>query len=114
MRKSVAEVTEFIARVLQNVGLPSAEAYVAARLMAEADARGADGHGIFRLPQYVKRIQSGGINTRPNIHTIQDHPATVQQRFRRRFRRQHGVHDHGCVGPGRAVHQCNSKNGDPQ
>ena len=43
--------------------------------MAEADARGADGHGVFRLPQYVKRIQSGGINTRPNIHVIREKAA---------------------------------------
>jgi L-2-hydroxycarboxylate dehydrogenase (NAD+) len=77
MKKTVSDLIEFIARVLTNVGLPSADARVVARLMAEADARGADGHGIFRLAQYVKRIQSGGINTRPRINTIQDHPATA-------------------------------------
>ena len=76
-KKSVGDLSEFIARVLTNVGLPSADARVVAQLMAEADARGADGHGIFRLPQYVRRIQSGGINTRPNISVIQDHPAAA-------------------------------------
>ena len=45
--------------------------------MAEADARGADGHGVFRLPQYVKRIQSGGINVRPNIHLIREQAASA-------------------------------------
>jgi len=45
--------------------------------MAEADARGADGHGIFRLPQYVKRIQSGGMNVRPNIHVIREQAASA-------------------------------------
>ncbi|HEY2663077.1 MAG TPA: Ldh family oxidoreductase, partial [Candidatus Binataceae bacterium] len=77
MKKSVSNLTEFIATVLTNVGLPTADARVAAQLMAEADARGADGHGIFRLPQYVRRTQSGGINTRPHIGIIQDHPATA-------------------------------------
>ena len=77
MKKSVSDLNEFIARVLINVGLPSADARVVAQLMAEADARGADGHGIFRLPQYVRRIQSGGINTQPHIRAIQDHPATA-------------------------------------
>jgi L-2-hydroxycarboxylate dehydrogenase (NAD+) len=77
MKRSVFDLTEFIARVLASVGLPAADARLVARLMAEADARGADGHGVFRLPQYVKRIQSGGINTRPQIHTIEDHPATA-------------------------------------
>jgi L-2-hydroxycarboxylate dehydrogenase (NAD+) len=76
-RHQISDLTEFIARVLESVGLPAADAHCVAALMAEADARGADGHGIFRLPQYVKRIQSGGINARPAIRTIQDHPATA-------------------------------------
>ena len=77
MKRSVSDLTEFIARVLASVGLPVADARIVAQLMAEADARGADGHGIFRLPQYVKRIQSAGVNVRPNIRIIQDHPATA-------------------------------------
>jgi len=74
---SVTDLTRFIARVLASVGLPIADAQCVAALMAEADARGADGHGIFRLPQYVKRIQSGGINVQPRIRAIQEHPATA-------------------------------------
>jgi len=27
---------------------------------------------VFRLPQYVKQIQSGGINARPNIRILND------------------------------------------
>lgn len=45
--------------------------------MAEADARGADGHGVFRLPQYIKRIQSGGINVTPNIRVIREQAASA-------------------------------------
>ena len=66
----VADLQRFIARVLEAVGVASADADRVANLMAEADARGGDGHGVFRLPQYVKQIQSGGINTRPNIHVV--------------------------------------------
>jgi L-2-hydroxycarboxylate dehydrogenase (NAD+) len=73
----ISELTAFIARVLQAVGLPEPDAQRVAELIAEADARGADGHGVFRLPQYVKRIQSGGINTRPNIRIIRDHAAAA-------------------------------------
>ena len=40
--------------------------------MILADLRGADGHGIFRLPQYVRRIRAGGMNVRPNIHVAQE------------------------------------------
>jgi LDH2 family malate/lactate/ureidoglycolate dehydrogenase len=48
-------------------GLPPDDAARCAELMTEADLTGADGHGIFRLPQYVRRLQAGGFNKRPNI-----------------------------------------------
>src|SRR5713101_4445200 len=76
-RVTFRDLRGFIARVLQAVGLPESDARRVAELMAEADARGADGHGVFRLPQYVKRIQSGGINTQPNIRVISEQPATA-------------------------------------
>jgi LDH2 family malate/lactate/ureidoglycolate dehydrogenase len=48
-------------------GLPDDDAKRVASLMAEADLTGADGHGVFRLPQYIRRIRGGAVNTRPNI-----------------------------------------------
>ncbi len=59
------------------MGLPASDAEKVAALMAEADARGADGHGVFRLPQYIKRIQSGGINVTPNIQVIREQAASA-------------------------------------
>lgn len=58
---------DFIARAFIAVGLPDADAKKIARLMASADLQGSDGHGVIRLPQYVKRILAGGINKHPNI-----------------------------------------------
>ncbi len=52
---------------LAAAGLPDADAARCAELMTEADLTGADGHGIFRLPQYVRRLAAGGFNKRPNI-----------------------------------------------
>ena len=72
---TISDLRAFIGRVLEKVGLPPADADRVAELIAEADARGADGHGVFRLPQYVKRIESNGINTRPNIHVIREQTA---------------------------------------
>jgi LDH2 family malate/lactate/ureidoglycolate dehydrogenase len=40
--------------------------------MAESDARGGDAHGVFRLPQYVKQIQEGAVNARPNIRILSE------------------------------------------
>jgi LDH2 family malate/lactate/ureidoglycolate dehydrogenase len=65
----------FIARVLGACGFPDADAARVADLMTEADVRGSDGHGVFRLPMYVKRIRSGGINVRPRIRIIKERKA---------------------------------------
>ncbi|HTJ98129.1 MAG TPA: Ldh family oxidoreductase [Bordetella sp.] len=67
-----AQLQDFIARVLAAVGMPDADARVVGGIMAEADARGADAHGIFRLPAYVKRIRAGGMNMRPDIRIVQE------------------------------------------
>jgi LDH2 family malate/lactate/ureidoglycolate dehydrogenase len=45
--------------------------------MTEADLTGADGHGIFRLPQYVRRLKAGGFNARPTITVTRSAPATA-------------------------------------
>src|SRR5262245_36760591 len=60
-------ITGFIEDALVKTGLPAADAGKVAELMCEADLTGADAHGIFRLPQYVKRLRAGGIKARPNI-----------------------------------------------
>jgi L-2-hydroxycarboxylate dehydrogenase (NAD+) len=67
----------FIAEALNKVGLPEEDAATCAGLMAEADLQGSDGHGVTRLPQYVRRIKAGGFNVRPNIHVVHDHLSTA-------------------------------------
>ncbi len=57
----------FTSAVLQKVGLPQGDADTCARLMVRADLHGADGHGVFRLPQYVRRIKGGAVNVRPRV-----------------------------------------------
>ncbi len=69
---TVAQLERFIRRCLMTVGISEPEARVVAELMSEADLNGSDGHGVFRLPQYVKRIQSGGINVQPNVRVVKD------------------------------------------
>ena len=59
------------------MGLPDADAATVAGLMAAADLQGSDGHGVSRLPQYVRRIKAGGFNVRPNIHVVHEHASTA-------------------------------------
>jgi len=43
--------------------------------MAKADLIGQDGHGVFRLPQYIKRINDSGLNKNPDIKIIEERTA---------------------------------------
>jgi L-2-hydroxycarboxylate dehydrogenase (NAD+) len=65
----------FTRRAFQRVGVPEDDAESIAGLMIEADLQGSEGHGIFRLPQYVRRIQAGGVNPRPNIRIERERAA---------------------------------------
>lgn len=65
----------FIQTAFTSQGLPEADAAQVARLMTEADMQGSDGHGVIRLPQYIKRIQAGGINKNPDIRVVQERAA---------------------------------------
>jgi LDH2 family malate/lactate/ureidoglycolate dehydrogenase len=73
----IIRAEEFIANVLQANKVPGADAKVIAQLMVKSDLVGADGHGIFRLPAYVKRIRAGGFNLNPNIHVEREKGATA-------------------------------------
>ena len=74
---SIIKAEEFIANALQANNVPAADAKVVAQLMVKSDLVGADGHGIFRLPAYIKRIRAGGINLNPNIHIEREQGATA-------------------------------------
>ena len=76
-RISAARLAAFIARALIAAGLPAEDAEIVAGLMAEADLRGSDTHGVIRLPLYLSRIRSGGINARPNIRVVSDRPSAA-------------------------------------
>jgi len=65
----------FITRTLEAVGLPPGDAAGVAELMTLADLNGADGHGVFRLPQYTRRIRNKGINVRPDIRVVSERAA---------------------------------------
>jgi len=76
-RIEASAIAAFIADAMRAAGLPEADAAKVGELMVEADLTGADAHGVFRLPQYVRRLQAGGVNPRPNITVSKTAPATA-------------------------------------
>jgi LDH2 family malate/lactate/ureidoglycolate dehydrogenase len=75
IRVDFGRLRYFIALAFETVGMPPADARIVAALMAEADLQGSDGHGVIRLPQYLKRIRSGGVNLKPDIRVVQERAA---------------------------------------
>jgi L-2-hydroxycarboxylate dehydrogenase (NAD+) len=74
---SAPAIRAFIRDALVAVQIPADDAARIAELMTEADLTGADAHGVFRLPQYVKRVEAGGLNRRPNITVNRTAAATA-------------------------------------
>ena len=67
LRIEAARLEAFIARAFEAVDVPPADARSIAELMTRADVNGSEGHGVFRLTQYIRRIKGGAVNVRPKI-----------------------------------------------
>ena len=74
-RLPAERLRKFTRDAFRQVGVPDDDAASIAELMIEADLQGSDGHGIFRLPQYIRRIQAGGVNPRPTIRVERERAA---------------------------------------
>jgi L-2-hydroxycarboxylate dehydrogenase (NAD+) len=77
VRATAAALEAFIARAFEAVDVPAADARTIAELMTRADVNGSEGHGIFRLPQYIRRIKGGAVNARPQIHVERERTASA-------------------------------------
>ena len=71
-RIPAARLEAFIARAFEAVGISAAESTIIATLMTRADLQGSEGHGVFRLPQYIRRIRGGAVNVKPAIRVEQE------------------------------------------
>jgi len=74
---AASAIAALIKDAMLAVGVPGADATKIAELMLEADLTGADAHGVFRLPQYIRRIKAGGVNPRASITVEKTAPATA-------------------------------------
>lgn len=63
---------QFVVDVLTSYDVLPEHSEVVADRMLEADVRGQDGHGVFRLAPYCKRLDEGGYNLRPEITRTHD------------------------------------------
>ena len=67
----------FSARVFERFGVPAEDAALAAEVLAAADLRGIDSHGVARLHTYFDMFELGRINPRPNVSIVRESVSTA-------------------------------------
>jgi len=72
LRISPQKLEAFVASAFVAVGISKTEAQSIAELMVRADTQGSEGHGVFRLPQYIRRIKGGAVNLKPKIRMVRE------------------------------------------
>jgi LDH2 family malate/lactate/ureidoglycolate dehydrogenase len=68
---------EFCAGVFVHLGVPPADARLAADVLSLADRRGIDSHGVARLRTYFDLLSAGRINPRPALRIVRETPSTA-------------------------------------
>jgi len=72
LRVPARKLEAFVASAFDAVGISKSEAKTIAELMVRADVQGSEGHGVFRLPQYIRRIKGGAVNVKPTIRMVRE------------------------------------------
>lgn len=73
----VERLSEFSRRVFEHFGVPRSAAETAAGVLAAADLRGIDSHGVGRLHTYHDMLALGRINPQPKISVVRQTPSTA-------------------------------------
>ena len=76
-RFPVATVRDQMAACLRAFGMPEQDAATTAAIMADADARGIDSHGLSCIPNYYKRAQRNMITLDAKVTVVRDGPVTA-------------------------------------
>lgn len=69
---SLEELERFYVVIFTKLGVPENIAAIASKNFVYADAKGADTHGVLRLPLYVQRLQKGLMKKAPALKWEQD------------------------------------------
>lgn len=73
----IEKLREFCMRVFLHSGLPNNDAEQAADVLACADLRGIDSHGVARMYSYFGMLSEGHINPKPKIKIVRSTASTA-------------------------------------
>lgn len=75
---SAADLKPLCVNAFRRVGVPKKDSEVAADNLVDANLRGIDSHGVIRLGRYIKGLQTGSINPRPQIRLTRSARAIIR------------------------------------
>lgn len=75
MKIAVKELQTRTERIFRKVGLSEADATIIAEVLLNTEMRGVFTHGIYRVPKYVKCLESGGTSKASELQVISECPA---------------------------------------
>src|SRR5206468_5801913 len=73
----IEALRDFSNQVFLHFGVPKHDATQAAEVLAAADLRGIDSHGVARLHTYFDMLSLGRINPRPRLSVVRQSPSTA-------------------------------------
>jgi LDH2 family malate/lactate/ureidoglycolate dehydrogenase len=67
----------FAAGIFCKLGMPAEDAQIEAEVLVWANLRGVDSHGVLRIPSYMRAVEAGSMNPRPDIRIARETAATL-------------------------------------
>lgn len=77
VRIAAAPLKKFATGILAAAGMPPKDAENEAGVLIWSNLRGVDSHGVMGIPRYMKQIDTGLMNPKPEIKVLKETPATI-------------------------------------
>ena len=74
------KLIRFVSRSFEKLGVPAADAEIAANVLVASDLRGVDTHGVIRFNPhawYVKWLRDGAMTAKPNIRVVTENASSA-------------------------------------
>lgn len=71
------ELGRFIGELFIQAGMDELSASVTSECLVKTNLWGIDSHGVLRVPVYIRRVQKGAINPKPEVKTVLDNDGPV-------------------------------------
>lgn len=71
------ELRRFLVEIFRSRGVPEADGLIVANALVHANLRGVDSHGVMRVSHYVRRLEAGSINPKPQFKLETTGPVTA-------------------------------------